>query len=353
MQASSSEWAARERNSSRSDQRSTAAHVPRTNPNASGSFGIPRLMEPEPSRAVWERSQQTSPLSPQPVSDSLAMRRQTQPGGYAVQTQRLPGVEAVLKSEIQFPPPSQRSPQVPHYLPSFSQFNRGTQPRESSVTAPDYRGETIKYGANRSLPPSPLSDRQQTFSQPRQYVPEQDERRSGSVPVSLVHRPGPSTGTTIRPGSEQPSTARSSQDYEQKPACIGQREIEGEGTCWVFADGSYYRTVVDGEPVNPDWGLTKAGKARKRLAQACLTCREKKIKCEPGFPKCTQCEKSGKTCRRASSGSPFLVSSSDKLSSIHSILQKGSSATSSPTSAGSRHTLAHTRFHMRKHHKQM
>lgn len=79
--------------------------------------------------------------------------------------------------------------------------------------------------------------------------------------------------------------------------CIGQQEVPGEGLCYVYEDGSYCRTVIDGEPVNPSWGVTKAGKPRKRLAQACLTCREKKIKCEPGVPKCAQCARARRTCR--------------------------------------------------------
>ncbi|CAO2647255.1 Nn.00g081770.m01.CDS01 [Neocucurbitaria sp. VM-36] len=79
--------------------------------------------------------------------------------------------------------------------------------------------------------------------------------------------------------------------------CIGQREMPGEGLCYIYEDGTYCRAIIDGEPVNPSWGITKAGKPRKRLAQACLTCREKKIKCEPGYPKCHQCVKSQRVCR--------------------------------------------------------
>lgn len=79
--------------------------------------------------------------------------------------------------------------------------------------------------------------------------------------------------------------------------CIAQREMPGEGLCFIYEDGTYCRAVIDGEPVNPSWGITKAGKPRKRLAQACLTCREKKIKCEPGYPKCHQCAKSQRVCR--------------------------------------------------------
>lgn len=78
---------------------------------------------------------------------------------------------------------------------------------------------------------------------------------------------------------------------------VGQRDVPGEGLCYIYEDGTYCRAIIDGEPVNPSWGITKAGKPRKRLAQACLTCREKKIKCEPGFPKCHQCAKSQRVCR--------------------------------------------------------
>lgn len=46
------------------------------------------------------------------------------------------------------------------------------------------------------------------------------------------------------------------------------------------------------------WGLTKAGKARKRLEQACVSCRKKKTKCEPvsSSSKCLPCEKNGIEC---------------------------------------------------------
>lgn len=78
---------------------------------------------------------------------------------------------------------------------------------------------------------------------------------------------------------------------------VGEENVPGEGPCYIYADGSRLRKIIDGEAVNAQWGVTKAGKPRKRLAIACLTCREKKIKCEPGEPKCMQCEKSGRECR--------------------------------------------------------
>ncbi|KAL4886227.1 hypothetical protein BJY04DRAFT_229347 [Aspergillus karnatakaensis] len=82
-----------------------------------------------------------------------------------------------------------------------------------------------------------------------------------------------------------------------RPHVVDERYIEGEGLCYIYADGSHCPKLIDGMPVNANWGITKAGKPRKRLAQACLTCREKKIKCHPNLPKCDQCQKSGRECR--------------------------------------------------------
>ena len=83
------------------------------------------------------------------------------------------------------------------------------------------------------------------------------------------------------------------------PRFIGEVDVPGEGPSWFYEDGTTCRKVIDGEPVNAQWGVTKAGKPRKRLAIACTTCREKKIKCDPAEPKCVQCEKFGRECRFA------------------------------------------------------
>jgi hypothetical protein len=78
---------------------------------------------------------------------------------------------------------------------------------------------------------------------------------------------------------------------------VRQADVPGEGTCYFYDDGTHCKTVIDGEIVNAHWGVTKAGKPRKRLAIACITCREKKIKCDPDYPRCVQCEKFGRTCK--------------------------------------------------------
>ncbi|KAL7931265.1 hypothetical protein V8C35DRAFT_323938 [Trichoderma chlorosporum] len=81
------------------------------------------------------------------------------------------------------------------------------------------------------------------------------------------------------------------------PRFVRAAEVPGEGMCYFYDDGSHCKTVIDGEAVNAHWGVTKAGKPRKRLAIACVTCREKKIKCDPDYPRCVQCEKFGRVCR--------------------------------------------------------
>lgn len=81
------------------------------------------------------------------------------------------------------------------------------------------------------------------------------------------------------------------------PRFIRAAEVPGEGLCYFYDDGTHCKTVIDGETVNAHWGVTKAGKPRKRLAIACMTCREKKIKCDPDYPRCVQCEKFGRVCK--------------------------------------------------------
>ncbi len=50
------------------------------------------------------------------------------------------------------------------------------------------------------------------------------------------------------------------------PRFLRQGEVPGEGMCYFYDDGTHCKTVIDGEPVNAHWGVTKAGKPRKRLA---------------------------------------------------------------------------------------
>jgi len=63
-----------------------------------------------------------------------------------------------------------------------------------------------------------------------------------------------------------PSTGRNSIAAESSDA----QDKSSTADVHVLEDGTVLPAMIDGEPVNPMWGTTKAGKARKRLAQACL-----------------------------------------------------------------------------------
>lgn len=58
---------------------------------------------------------------------------------------------------------------------------------------------------------------------------------------------------------------------------VGERTVPGKGICYIYDDGTMCQKIINGDTVNPKWGTTKAGKPRKRLGQACNTCREKKV----------------------------------------------------------------------------
>ncbi|KAL7816941.1 hypothetical protein V8C44DRAFT_322062 [Trichoderma aethiopicum] len=146
----------------------------------------------------------------------------------------------------------------------------------------------------------------QPQDQPRPHLPAQkdaahdySDRRPSQVPSSDGNPPSTSASTI-------PSDIAVSKDglgpkiwtgTHFLPRFVRAAEVPGEGMCYFYDDGSHCKTVIDGEAVNAHWGVTKAGKPRKRLAIACVTCREKKIKCDPDYPRCVQCEKFGRICK--------------------------------------------------------
>ena len=114
----------------------------------------------------------------------------------------------------------------------------------------------------------------------------------------LEHRSNYDVAAHSNSGSDQ--SANTPANVVKPPVAkkvVGEMDVPGEGPSWIYEDGATCRKTIDGEPVNAEWGVTKAGKPRKRLAIACTTCREKKIKCDPAEPKCVQCEKFGRECR--------------------------------------------------------
>lgn len=137
------------------------------------------------------------------------------------------------------------------------------------------------------------------------------------------------------------------------PRYMRTAEVPGEGMCYFYDDGTHCKTVIDGEAVNAHWGVTKAGKPRKRLAIACVTCREKKIKCDPDYPRCVQCDKFGRVCKfkNAPRGGQ-ATSPSAQAAELHT----GKTICSKPGSRGSRSPAMQAATHLAaedSHHKRV
>lgn len=223
---------------------------------------------------------------------------------------QLPSLRTLINPDLLNPAAPSASPAPVTRLPSLSGFDSASStdrpvnghayPAREDSQASSNPGQPASsasqpYPAYTSAPsmPGPLHA---PATEPAHQFLRRGSISSGASAGSENHSPREETseGSAVR-------VKRRIGDISRGPAraarCIGQQDVPGEGLCYVYEDGSYCRTIIDGEPVNPSWGVTKAGKPRKRLAQACLTCREKKIKCEPGIPKCSQCARARRTCR--------------------------------------------------------
>lgn len=125
--------------------------------------------------------------------------------------------------------------------------------------------------------------------------PQVEPQRRASVMLPFKSRPQPRpTRAYSSTNASLPSNDAMSWQHGQ---VIHEENVPGQGLCYVYDDGSTCPKEVDGDIVNPRWGTTKAGKPRKRLGQACNTCREKKIKCDPSYPKCSQCQRFNRECK--------------------------------------------------------
>lgn len=175
------------------------------------------------------------------------------------------------------------------YRPSFEASQQlPYAPQHQQVPLPSFHHppqNALQYNPQTQQPMSlSLSHTQHELavSNPAQNYPDQPSKHEEPANSVISHEHSPSnSANSIKP----------------LPRVIGEADVPGEGPSWIYEDGSTCKKVIDGEEVNAQWGVTKAGKPRKRLAIACTTCREKKIKCDPAEPKCVQCEKFGRECR--------------------------------------------------------
>ena len=161
-------------------------------------------------------------------------------------------------------------------------------PRPLAGTKHDYDGYASSYR-------DPRTSSQHLYQQQQQQQP-QPQHQQQPYSQHASQNPAPGVGGESKP-TKDGLGPKIWTGTHFLPRFVRAAELPGEGMCYFYDDGSHCKTVIDGEAVNAHWGVTKAGKPRKRLAIACVTCREKKIKCDPDYPRCVQCEKFGRVCR--------------------------------------------------------
>ncbi|KAL8910392.1 MAG: hypothetical protein Q9171_004301 [Xanthocarpia ochracea] len=214
--------------------------------------------------------------------------------------------------------PRQSSPRQPNFG-STSPQAAAIQYQSSYATVPyqlssrdDLLPRMPRYAGPPAMPPNAMpvqpihhpsmnSYPHESLSQPRLYssYPRQTPHPTPlAAPIQNPSgQPGIYSYTSSSGARSDQSNGNVTQNVKPLPRVVGEQDVAGEGPCWIYEDGSICKKVIDGELVNAQWGVTKAGKPRKRLAIACTTCREKKIKCDPAEGKCLQCEKLGRECR--------------------------------------------------------
>lgn len=209
--------------------------------------------------------------------------------GHDPSSRQLPGVHELLAPTLTatgrppLPPPQQARPspltdQFPRpsfdKLPQIIPYN-GHQQSWQNNPHPYHGNNTIAYrgsvGAVSPLPPY------STLPQSTGLHSSSLHSQPYTAPIPRVSPVGLHDYRAIVPGPFMDAPVDDMRRDSVRPGsvngaseCIGQQHFPGRGLCYVYRDGATCPTVIDGEIVNPLWGTTKAGKARKRLAQACL-----------------------------------------------------------------------------------
>ena len=192
------------------------------------------------------------------------------------------------------------------YEPRFGPVERSRDQKSPSVSgwSPQHQTNRPEYfPRDTSSVFRPVSDQQRPQSRPH-LRPDPESRPTyrdayHSAPVTPGYPP-PTTASSVAVDLSATKDGLGPKIWtgtQFLPRFVRQSDVPGEGMCYFYDDGTHCKTIIDGEVVNVHWGVTKAGKPRKRLAIACITCREKKIKCDPDYPRCVQCEKFGRICK--------------------------------------------------------
>lgn len=267
--------------------------------DVAGDQGVPRL---PPLSSLFGPPSQARPFHSPPLGSPL--------GRSATSSSYFPSVTAGGPGSLPRSAPYQDRPpfpSLPRVFPNHgSPLSREAEPSRPE-TRSDYGGSSKWSSPQDASREYPYSSREQYRSVPERFpTPLGASRREDDLSVREPLPPQRSSQSLpTTPASPAMSEITLAKDglgpkiwtgTHFLPRFVKAAEVPGEGMCYFYDDGSHCKTVIDGEAVTAHWGVTKAGKPRKRLAIACVTCREKKIKCDPDYPRCLQCEKFGRVC---------------------------------------------------------
>lgn len=207
---------------------------------------------------------------------------------------QIPPLSQVFSQTLEFQPRyEQRLDIRSDYTSSANRWPAPTPQDASRAYSPRDREPQLYQPTADRYPPVNVSGAGRDESRRTSYR----EQLTPSTPVNNSQVPPPSDVPDEVPPAKDALGPKIWAGTHYLPRFVRAAEVPGEGLCYFYDDGSHCKTVIDGEAVNAQWGVTKAGKPRKRLAIACMTCREKKIKCDPDYPRCLQCEKFGRVCK--------------------------------------------------------
>ncbi len=223
---------------------------------------------------------------------------------------RLPSVRQLLLPDLFVA--SDRAPALQqHFEQSHPLLSTLLNPLDNSVSLPKSVSESSIRGLQSDLFESA------TQKPPSIWTPSSDASVSihHQTPTFMQASPqqyaqvSPAGENLFSPGLYQANLARASPYGCHFPGnspatgTLNYRAIAGQNSQSYDSD-PHARGTISAKPwheaiAHPDWGVTKAGKPRKRLAQACINCRQKKIRCHPNpnLMKCAQCERTQVECR--------------------------------------------------------
>jgi len=128
--------------------------------------------------------------------------------------------------------------------------------------------QTVRnLGPGRAMAPPPaiLSAAISTNNHPRTPLPEMRNQRA-----SLQGHPFAQSDAEPFDARRDSARPLALSSLTTNLECVGHRAVPGKGPCLIYNDGTVCPTVINSDEVSLEWGYTKAGKPRKRLAQACL-----------------------------------------------------------------------------------